>query len=122
MDRARWYPIRVEGFDCGWRQLVIAPNDNLRPQLSHVLDQVVGEGVVVVEDSKTMMIPRFYAASRARSMARTTAHALLRTPSNSFSGPESATMPAPAWMWPCSPFMKRVRMAMQESKLPLKSA
>ena len=42
---------------------------------------------------------------RARSMARTTARALLRHSSYSLSGTESATMPAPAWMWPCLPCM-----------------
>ena len=61
-------------------------------------------------------------ASRATSMARMTARALLPHSANSLSATESATMPAPAWMWPCLPSMKRVRMAMQESKFPLKSA
>ena len=44
-----------------------------------------------------------------------TALALLAHSANSFSGTESATMPAPAWMCPRSPSMNRVRMAMQES-------
>ncbi len=58
----------------------------------------------------------------ARSIAVTTAFALLTDSSYSFSGTESATMPAPAWMYPFLPWSNRVRMAMQLSRFPEKSA
>ena len=58
----------------------------------------------------------------ALSIARTTARALFTLSSYSLSGTESATMPAPAWMCPCLPCMSSVRMAMQEVRLPEKSA
>jgi hypothetical protein len=55
---------------------------------------------------------------RARSIARSTARALLPHSSNSLWGTESATIPAPACTEPCSPCSRRVRIAMQESRLP----
>ena len=43
-------PVGMQRFDFGWCELVIAANDHLGTQLAHVLDQVVGKGVVVVQD------------------------------------------------------------------------
>src|ERR1700733_11874559 len=69
-----------------------------------------------------VLLAYLVAAARALSTARTTAFALFTDSSYSSSGTESATMPAPAWMKPCSPLRSMLRMAMQESKLPEKSA
>ncbi len=44
------YPVRVELEDLFRRDLVVAPDEYLRAQLPEVLDQVVREGVVVVDD------------------------------------------------------------------------
>ena len=63
----------------------------------------------------------FY-SSRARSIARITACALLRDSLCSSSGTESATMPAPACTYPLPPCVSSERMAMHESRLPEKSA
>ena len=58
----------------------------------------------------------------ARSMARMTACALLIDSRCSSSGTESATIPAPACTYPLPPTESMERMAMQESRLPEKSA
>jgi hypothetical protein len=42
--------VGMQGFDFGGGELVVAADDHLGAQLAHVLDEVVGEGVVVVED------------------------------------------------------------------------
>ena len=42
--------VRVQGFDLVRGQLVVAADDDVGAELAHVLDEVVGEGVVVVED------------------------------------------------------------------------
>jgi hypothetical protein len=44
------YPVRVEIEDLLGRYLVVAPDEDLSAQLPEVLDQVVGERVVVVDD------------------------------------------------------------------------
>jgi hypothetical protein len=40
----------MEAFDFFGGELVVAANDDLGAELAHVLDEVEGEGVVVVED------------------------------------------------------------------------
>src|SRR5438477_12763056 len=42
--------IRLERFDLSYRQLIVAAHFDLRSQLSEILDEVVGEGIVVVEN------------------------------------------------------------------------
>src|SRR5262249_34318983 len=71
--------------------LIIATHHDLLAHLSHVLHQVEGEGVVVVEDEDQLSLPVC-----AISTARTSAPALLTHSSCSLSGMESATIPAPA--------------------------
>jgi hypothetical protein len=44
------YPIRVERGDLLRRDLVVAPHEDLGPELPEILDQVVRKGVVVVYD------------------------------------------------------------------------
>lgn len=60
-------------------------------QFTKVLNQVIGEGIIVI-DQKDHRSP-----SPASSMALKTARALFRVSSYSFSGIESATIPAPVW-------------------------
>src|SRR4051812_40626347 len=43
-------PLRPHGFNFGHGHLIIATHFNLSPQLAEILHQVVGEGVVVVQD------------------------------------------------------------------------
>ncbi len=84
----------------GGRQLIVAAHDHLRAQLAHVLDEVVGKRIVVVENEDHRCADFILVLScycwRARSIARTTARALFAHSTNSFSGTESATSPAPA--------------------------
>ena len=60
---------------------VVAHGLDLRPQLPQVLDEVVGEGVVVVDDEDALTAT--LAASAASSIARTTPRALARDSSYS---------------------------------------
>ena len=50
------YALRTHGNDLFDRHLVIAANLNLRAQFSNVLDQVVGERIVVIEDEDPPLI------------------------------------------------------------------
>src|SRR5215470_10288808 len=107
----------VEALDFFDSDLVVAMNTQLLAKLAKVLDEVVGEGVVVVDHQNHSSNPRC-----ARLIARIKARDLLTVSMYSFSGTESATMPPPAWMYPLLPRTTSVRMAMQESRLLLKSA
>src|SRR5207249_4245750 len=71
--------------------LVIAKNRRLRAKLGHVLDEVVGEGVVVVDHRDAG-----HHIASAISMALNMAPAFSSVSSNSRSGLESATTPHPA--------------------------
>src|SRR5438309_1410376 len=72
------------------RDLIVAENGRLGTELGHVLDEVVREGVVVVDHRDGHYIPS------AISMALNIAPAFSSVSSNSRSGLESATTPAPA--------------------------
>src|SRR5262249_13785898 len=61
------------------------------PQLAEILQEVVGEGVVVVDEEDHRPVPA--ASLSARIMPR----ALEQVSSHSVFGSESATMPAPTW-------------------------
>ncbi len=99
------------------RDLVVAVNDQIRAQLAQVLDEVVGERIVVVDDEDA----HGYSPSEASSSARISARALSHVSSNSAAGSESITMPAPACTRAVEPDMTTVRIAMQKSRLPAKS-
>src|SRR5262249_9104851 len=105
-----------ESLDFFDSDLVVAMNAQLLSQLAKVLHEVVGEGVVVIDHQNHSSNPRC-----ARLIARIKARDLLTVSMYSFSGTESATMPPPAWMYPLLPRTTKVRMAMQESRLLLKS-
>ena len=82
-------------------------------QLAQVLDEVVGERVVVVDDQdhRPAPGPRSAAPGSCRGPWSTSR----ATPS---SGSESATMPAPTWIEARRPWQTTVRMVMHESRLP----
>src|SRR5438309_7382416 len=69
---------------------------DLGAELAQVLDQVVGEGVVVVDHEEPR---RGHHRASARRTAWSMARDLLTHSRCSASGLESATMPAPAWMY-----------------------
>src|SRR3954447_20960913 len=95
---------------------VVAHRLDLRPQLAQVLDEVVGEGVVVVDHQDARHgQARCVAAS---SIARTTPRALARDSSYSYSGLASATVPPPACTWATPSRTTTVRMQMQVSRSP----
>src|ERR1051326_550218 len=73
------------------RDLVVAINAQLFTQLAQILDEIVGEGIVVIDDENHSSNPRC-----ARLIARIKARDLLTVSMYSFSGTESATMPPPA--------------------------
>ena len=64
--------LRRELFDLRYGDLVVAHDMEVRPQLAEILDEVVGEAVVVIEDED-----HDGSTVRARSMARMTPMALL---------------------------------------------
>ena len=70
---------------------VVAHDAQLGAQLAEILDEVVGERIVVIDDENHVSQAR-WAISSARSSAR----ALSRVSSYSAVGFESMTMPAPA--------------------------
>ena len=72
---------------------VVAKHAHLRAEHEERLHQVVGEGVVVVDQQQ----PRLHIPSSASSSARRSAALFASTSSCSASGTLSATMPPPAW-------------------------
>src|SRR5713101_7426181 len=88
-----------------------------RPKLGEVLDQVVCERVVVVDDGEAGFAHRI---SSAISTALNIAPAFSSVSSNSRSGFESATTPAPACTNTSPPATTRVRRVIAMSRLPPK--
>src|ERR1700722_8321948 len=84
----------AQGGDFVERDLVVAAHFELLAHLAEILGEVVGEGIVVVEEQDHDFFPGWWAISRAETMAR----ALLTVSCYSRSGTESATTPPPAWM------------------------
>ena len=93
---------------------VVSDDLHLGAQLAEVLVQVEGEGVVVVDEED-------HARPLATLSASNSACAFASVSRSSAAGSESATMPAPAWSVARRPFIVRVRMAMQKSRLPRRS-
>src|SRR5258708_5727097 len=90
--------------------LVVAFNDEIRSELAKILDQVVGKGIVIVDDQHHM--------AWALSMARNKAIALLTHSWCSDSGTESSTTPQPAWAKAIPSFNTLCLSAMQETTFP----
>src|SRR5438552_11790192 len=95
--------------------LVVAKDRGLGAELGHVLDEVVGERVVVVDHCEA----RHHIAS-AISMALNIAPAFSSVSSYSRSGLESATTPQPAWTYALPSATTTVRRVMAMSRLPPK--
>ena len=88
---------------------------HLRAQLAEVLDEVVGERVVVVEDED----PHAHSGcSQASAIARIAACALATDSSYSKSGCASATVPPPACTWATPSLTTTVRMWIAVSRSP----
>src|SRR5262249_2378619 len=85
----RWV-LPFDFFQCDF---VITEDPQLGAQLAQILNEVVGEGVVVIDHHDHSSNPPF-----ARLIALMSARDLFTVSVYSFSGTESATMPAPAWM------------------------
>ena len=95
---------------------VVAHDVGLRAQLAQVLDEVVGEAVVVVDDEDLhSQSPCAHASSIASNIAPTFAS----VSRYSYAGSESATTPAPACMYATPSFTTTVRMWMQVSRSPV---
>jgi len=102
---------RVQSLHAADTYLVIPEYLHLSSHGFNHLDQVEGKGIVVVDYQDHF--------SFAISMALNMPAAFFRVSSYSFSGKESYTMPAPAWMESLPPEMLIVRMVMQKSMSPL---
>src|SRR4051794_1046847 len=74
--------------------LVVSHHVHVRSELTQVLDEVVGERVVVVDHEHVHAQPP---CAHASAIARRTAAAFASVSSPSYWGSESATSPAPAW-------------------------
>src|SRR5262249_28653580 len=92
---------------------IVADHVQLGAELAEILHEVVGEGVVVVDDEDHARDP----AAAMRS-ARMSPRALEHVSSHSVLGSESATIPAPTWIDARLPWHTIVRIVMQESRLP----
>src|SRR5439155_3145383 len=101
-------PLRLELLE---PRLVVPQHDDLHAELAEEVREVVGEGVVVVDEQD-------HRAPSARSIARSSAASLRRHSSSSAAGSESATIPAPAWRCAIPSARTMVRIAMQVSKAP----
>ena len=89
-------PLRRHLFNLTDRDAIIAPDHGILTKLAEILDEVVGKGVVIIND-QNHEFKGFGMVAVASSIARMTPLALLTVSSNSASGEESATIPAPAW-------------------------
>ena len=85
-------PVWPEVFNLLQGDLVVPIHAHIFTQLTQILHQVVGEGIVIVDHQEHDATP----ACSANSMAFIMARALLQVSSYSCSGFESATIPAPA--------------------------
>src|SRR4051794_12134529 len=95
---------------------VVANHVELRPQLAQVLDEVVGERVVVVEDQD----PHAQSAcAHASSIAALTARDFASVSRTSYCGSESATIPPPACRYTRPSLITAERMKMQVSRSPV---
>src|SRR5262249_15731227 len=95
---------------------VVSKHAQIVAHLAEILHEVIGEGVVVIDNDNHSSNPRC-----ASCIALSNAGVLVTVSMYSPSGRESATMPPPAWMYPLFPFTTSVRIAMHESRLLLKS-
>ncbi|AFK18392.1 hypothetical protein HFX_0668 [Haloferax mediterranei ATCC 33500] len=116
--------IRVDVTDIIGRKRVVAVDDHVVGELAHVLHEIVGERVVVVDDedaghwsvstdwSASTPTVIFAQSPSASLIAVTRARAFASVSSYSRSGSESWTMPAPTRRWYSSRKRTSVRMMM----------
>src|SRR6266851_8566491 len=107
---------------------VVADDRYVGAQLAQVLVQVVGKAVVVIDQQharRAHATTSSFTADGARPSMRSasatadnTALALLSVSWYSVGGSESATMPAPAWIWATPSLRTRVRIVMAVSRSP----
>src|SRR5207247_4921557 len=105
-------PVGIHRLQLLHRDLVVPAHGHLRAQRAQVLHQVVGEGIVVVDD-RDHRSPR-----SARCTAIHSARPLLMVSSHSARGSESATIPAPTPQWARPLAYTSVRMVMARSRFP----
>ena len=103
---------RLQRGDAWHVDRVVAHHLHLRAQRAHHLHEIVGERIVVVDHQD-------HDSSSANLTASNTAFDLLMVSSYSFSGSESATMPAPARIVTRPPSLTSVRMTMAKFMSPV---
>src|SRR5512140_835350 len=99
------------------RDRVVAEHRHLGAEFADILHEVPCERIVIVDDSDHGAS----SVSGGTPTARKRIFALFRISSHSRSGSESATIPAPAWIFASPPDITMVRLAMQKSMLPCRS-
>src|SRR5712691_1290873 len=102
------------------RDLIVAEHRGLDSELSEILDEVVREGVVVVDDREAGRWWSRHHMPSAISMALNIAPAFSNVSSNSRSGRESATTPAPDCTYATPSATTMVRNVIAMSMLPPK--
>ena len=95
---------------------VVAQHRHAAPELAHVARQVMGEGIVVVDQEHAHDAAPVLGPFKTSIMAL----ALVRLSSYSAAGSESATIPPPTWKVSWRPRMQMVRMTMLVSIAPSK--
>ena len=101
------------------RDFVVAEDFDLGTQLAKVLDDVVGEAVVVIDHQQLDLVHGAHSnPSSTSSLARSKARALASVSFHSSSGTESATTPAAACTYRVWFLMMPVRMAIATSMSP----
>src|SRR5688572_6920729 len=89
--RGNTNPLGIQRFDFRDGDFVVAFHEYVATEHAEVLDEIVGERIVVIDDQQHAAY-----SSVARLIASTIAIALFTVSWNSLVGSESATMPAPA--------------------------
>src|SRR5579863_912165 len=97
------YGVRLQVAHGGNGDRIIAMDGHTGAEFAEILNEVVGEGVVIIDHDEPERHRDYLRAaasskSRAAPSARTIARALLHDSSNSAAGSESATTPPPAWI------------------------
>ena len=110
---------RAHRHDFGDGDFPVAFHGDLRGGREEHVNEIVGEGVVIVEDEDHFQFSSILRSAAASFTALKIAAALFMVSSYSFSGTESNTIPAPACTESSPSRISSVRMVMARSRLPV---
>src|SRR5258708_4589162 len=115
-------PLGIQLRDFIEGNFIVAVRPHVLAQFAEILDQVIGERIVVVDHQQHGLSPDQKSLSRPSctcSAARSTARALFSVSCHSDSGTESATTPAAACTYKLPLWLRPVRIAMARSISPV---